>query len=99
MKRTNVVLDEELLETARQVLGEKTYSGTISTALKKIVKQGEFWEAYRNFEQLAHGEGVFHPEYIREKARNSVSATRVKKRISAHEARATPTGRKRRGSR
>jgi len=97
MKRTNVVLDEELLERARRALGEKTYSGAITKALEKVVRQEKFWEAYRKFEELAHGEGVFHPDYIKEKTRNSLQ--RPTKRVSAHEARA-PKGRgKQRGSR
>ena len=73
MKRTNVVLDEELLEQARRVLGEKTYSGAITRALQKVVRQAEFWEAYRKFEQLAHSEeGFFDPEYVREKTSKSL---------------------------
>lgn len=98
MKRTNVVLDEELLERARRVLGEKTYSGAITKALEKVVRQDKFWEAYRKFEELAHSpEGVFDPEYLKEKAAKSVSAT--KRRVAAHEARAPRSSEKRRGTR
>jgi hypothetical protein len=97
MKRTNVVLDEKLLERARRALGEKTYSGAINKALEKVVRQEDFWEAYRKFEELAHGEGVFDPDYIKEKTRNSLQ--RPKKRISANEARAPKARGKRRGSR
>lgn len=85
MKRTNVILDEDLLERARRALGEKTYSGAITKALEKVVKQEKFWEAYRKFEELAHGEGVFHPDYLKEKAQKSLQ--RPKKQVSAHEAR------------
>lgn len=42
VKLTNVVLDEKLLEDARRVTGEKTYSATITRALEKIVKQERF---------------------------------------------------------
>lgn len=38
MKRTNLVLDEALLEEARQVLGERTYSETVNKALKEAVR-------------------------------------------------------------
>jgi Arc/MetJ family transcription regulator len=38
MKRTNVVLDEELLKQATQVLGQKTYSATINFALKEALR-------------------------------------------------------------
>lgn len=98
MKRTNVVLDEELLERARRVLGEKTYSGTITKALEKAVRQDKFWEAYRKWEELAHSdEGFFDPEYLREMSKKSLSL--AKKRRSAHDVRAPRSSRKSRGSR
>ena len=97
MKRTNVMLDEELLERARRALGEKTYSGAITKALEKVVRQEKFWESYRKFEELAHSEGgFFDPEYLKEKA--AKSGTARKPRVAAHDARA-PQSRKRSGSR
>ena len=98
MKRTNVVLDEELLERARRALGEKTYSGAITKALEKVVRQEKFWEAYRKFEELAHSpEGFFDPEYLKEKAAKSVKPQ--KPRVAAHDARAPRSRKQRRGSR
>ncbi len=38
MKRTNVVLDDELLKEATQVLGVKTYSAAINLALEEAVR-------------------------------------------------------------
>jgi hypothetical protein len=38
MKRTNLVLDEQLLKTATQVLGEKTYSATVNRALAEAIR-------------------------------------------------------------
>lgn len=38
MKRTNVILDEKLLEEARRESGERTYSGTIAQALAQFVR-------------------------------------------------------------
>lgn len=38
MKRTNLVLDEALLEEAARVLGAKTYSAAVNQALEEIVK-------------------------------------------------------------
>lgn len=38
MKRTNVVLDDALLDSATQELGFKTYSATINFALEEAVK-------------------------------------------------------------
>ena len=38
MKRTNLVLDEHLLTQATRVLGAKTYSAAVNTALAEIVR-------------------------------------------------------------
>ena len=37
MKRTNLVLDETLLEEATRLSGEKTYSATVQRALRDLV--------------------------------------------------------------
>lgn len=39
MKRTNLVLDEELLEEATRLSGEKTYSGAVRMALEEFVRR------------------------------------------------------------
>jgi Arc/MetJ family transcription regulator len=41
MKRTNVVLDEDLLEAAVRVSGERTYARTIERALREMVRRAE----------------------------------------------------------
>ena len=38
MKRTSLVLDEELLEEAVRVLGVKTYSATVNLTLKEVLR-------------------------------------------------------------
>ena len=38
MKRTNLVLDEQLLETATRVLGAKTYSAAVNQALSEVIR-------------------------------------------------------------
>jgi len=38
MKRTNLVLDERLLEQATKILGAKTYSAAVNTALEEVVR-------------------------------------------------------------
>lgn len=38
MKRTNLVLDEQLLEEAKRELGAKTYSATVNEALKEVLR-------------------------------------------------------------
>jgi Arc/MetJ family transcription regulator len=39
MKRTNLVLREELLEEATRLSGEKTYSRTVERALEEFVRR------------------------------------------------------------
>lgn len=39
MKRTNLVLDETLLEEATRVSGERTYSRTVERALREMVQR------------------------------------------------------------
>ena len=38
MKRTSLVRDERLLVQATQVLGAKTYSATVNTALAEVIR-------------------------------------------------------------
>lgn len=38
MKRTTLVLDEEILEEAVRVLGVKTHSETVNLALKEVLR-------------------------------------------------------------
>jgi len=38
MKRTNLVLDEKLLESAFSLFGSKTYSEAVNEALKEAIK-------------------------------------------------------------
>ena len=38
MKRTNLVLDEQLLKTATQLLGTKTYSEAVNKALAESIR-------------------------------------------------------------
>ena len=41
MKRTNLVLDEQLLEEAVRVAGVKTYSGAVQMALRDFVRRAK----------------------------------------------------------
>ncbi len=41
MKRTNLVLDEEVLEQATRLSGEKTYSATVMRALEDFVRRAK----------------------------------------------------------
>ncbi len=38
MKRTNLVLDVSLLQEATRVLGAKTYSAAVNTALEEVLR-------------------------------------------------------------
>ncbi|MGD0497376.1 MAG: type II toxin-antitoxin system VapB family antitoxin [Bryobacteraceae bacterium] len=38
MRRTNLVLDERLLDEATRVLGAKTYSGAVNSALEEVIR-------------------------------------------------------------
>jgi Arc/MetJ family transcription regulator len=46
MKRTNLVLDEDLLKEATREMGLKTYSATVNAILKEFIRE-------RNVEKLA----------------------------------------------
>jgi Arc/MetJ family transcription regulator len=50
MKRTNLVLDEKLLEETVRLSGEKTYSRAVERAMRDFVKLQSSWAA---FQQLA----------------------------------------------
>lgn len=85
MKRTNVIVDEELLEKARRTLGEKTYSGAITKALEEVVNKRDFWAAYREWADEARQGETFWPGYLEElRPANRAVLTKSKARISAH---------------
>ena len=52
MKRTNLVLDEQLLEEATRLSGERTYSKAVDRALADFVRRAR---ANRIFELLGQG--------------------------------------------
>jgi hypothetical protein len=54
MKRTNVVLDERLLDEAVRVSGERTYARTIERALDEMVRRAKA----RDIDRLA-GSGLW----------------------------------------
>jgi len=49
MKRTNLVLDEELLKQAVHVLGVKTYSAAVNTALSETLRMKKVLDLRRFF--------------------------------------------------
>ena len=74
MKRTNLVLREDVLEEATRLSGEKTYSRTVDLALEEFVKRRKA----RQILTLA-GSGLWSgslPEARREPSRRSRGARR-----------------------
>lgn len=86
MKRTNVIVDEELLETARRVTGERTYSATITKALQEVVRVERLRHALDRYQTEVSKGGFFWPGYLEETRPNAYS-TRAKRRLSADEKR------------
>jgi post-segregation antitoxin (ccd killing protein) len=66
MKRTNVILDEELLEQARVATGERTYSATINAALEDVVRRSNFQRAFEKVSELVAKDDFFRPGYVEE---------------------------------
>lgn len=85
MKRMNVVVDEELLERARRLTGERTYSGTIARALEEAVREARFRELLVEWEKLAAERPIFREGYLEEI--RPKGDTVVARRYSANEKR------------
>jgi len=83
MKRTSVVLNEELLKKAMETTGERTYSAVINYALQEVVRVGRL---ERGIQALRDTPNVFLPGYFEEIRPNSWAA--IEKRKSANERRA-----------
>jgi Arc/MetJ family transcription regulator len=99
MKRTNVVLDEELLESVRRASGERTYTAAISRALEEYVRRHDFKEVLTRYQTEVQKGDFFWPGYLEEIRPNAYEVS-PKEKISAHEKRAPRTkGRKRAAAR
>jgi Arc/MetJ family transcription regulator len=55
MKRTNLVLDDKLLEDATRVLGVKTYSAAVNLALAEVIRMRKIQSLPQYF-----GQGLWH---------------------------------------
>jgi predicted transcriptional regulator len=88
MKRTNVVLDEELLEKARRASGKKTYSSVVNEALAEYVRRHDFKRALAAFQAEVEKGDFFWPGYLEEIRPNGYDVA-PKRKISAYEKRAT----------
>jgi Arc/MetJ family transcription regulator len=49
MKRTNLVLDEHLLEEATRVLSARTYSAAVNLALEEVIRVRKIHSIHRYF--------------------------------------------------
>jgi Arc/MetJ family transcription regulator len=74
MKRTNLVLDEQVLEEATRELGLKTYSATVNYALKEALRM-------RKVEGLAefHGSNLWRGNLTEMRADRTVRLRRRRK--------------------
>ena len=68
MKRLNIIVDEELLERARQVSGERTYSGAVAKAMKELVRVSDLRSA---IEAMRAKKDFFVPGYFEQIRPNS----------------------------
>ncbi|HYR27052.1 MAG TPA: type II toxin-antitoxin system VapB family antitoxin [Thermoanaerobaculia bacterium] len=100
MKRTNIIVDEELLEKARIATGEKTYSATVTKALEEIVRASKFDRAFAYIVEHNKNGAMLNREYV--EMMWPESAARIwpeKKRASADEVRSPREKAKKRGPR
>ena len=90
MKRTNVILDEALLEEALRRSGEKTYSATINRALQELINRMTFEEGMKilsgsnawegDLEEMRRGREFEFPDEIDASViRDAVNPTKPKK--------------------
>jgi len=77
MKRTNLVLDGDLLEEATRVLGVKTYSAAVNTALAEVLRIRKLLSLPSFFNK-----GLWHGDLseMREDKRDSASHRRLNPR-------------------
>jgi hypothetical protein len=61
MKRMNLIVDEEALESARKRFGSKTYSDTVNHALREMVRGEEVLEGLKWMNE--QGDSLWWPGY------------------------------------
>jgi len=75
MKRANVVLDEDLLEEATRISGEKTYSGTVNLALRELIRVRKIQELKEFF-----GSGIWEGDLAEMRGELKANAARTGQR-------------------
>jgi predicted CopG family antitoxin len=99
MKRMNIMLDEEALESARMLTGKKSYSETINHLVAQVVRQEKLMKA---IDALAADPDPWFPGYVEEQAPDVAEYLRQQKRTrspAANTAHAPKRKVARRGSR
>jgi Arc/MetJ family transcription regulator len=100
MKRTNIMVDRELLEKARSVIGERTYSATITKALQEVVRVHDLKRLIAEFAVANKDGAMLNRDYVEEMWPESAALIWPRKqRASADELRAPKKQVKRRGAR
>ena len=82
MKRANVVLNEELLDEALKITGERTYSAVLNRGLAELVRLAKL---KRGIQSMRDTPDVFLPHYLEELRPNSWAA--YENRRAAYEGR------------
>ena len=82
MKRTNVEVDEILLDQAREVADEQDASAVVATALREMVRVAAL---KRGIQAMRETNDIFWPNYLEEIRPNSWAA--YEKRRAAYEGR------------
>ena len=75
MKRTNLVLDEETLEEALRLSGERSYSATVDLALREFVRRARA----KSILELA-GSGLWHGDLDKMRGDWAVGERKPKRR-------------------
>ena len=100
MKRTNLILNEELLEKARRIAGDKTYSATVNRLLEEAVRVADLKEMIADLAVRNKNGAMFNREYAEEMWPESAALIWPRKqRASADEVRAPKKKGKRRAAR
>jgi Arc/MetJ family transcription regulator len=63
-RRRNIVVDDQLLETAKKVTGEKTYSGAVTKALQEITRRHDFKVALAELQEEAAKGDFWDRDYV-----------------------------------
>jgi|ERR1051325_11028957 len=88
MKRTNVILDEKLLNEAVELTGEKTYSAAINRALEEMVRKLKVKRGLQWFASLkdpfwpGYAEELFGKEWVERQRQREQARKRQKAKVS-----------------